>query len=185
MKIKSAFITASPDASVELFSAASTHTLAVITTTAESDLAPPSASLTSAAVPAVSDRSGDAMSEGSVARLAETKRRLRPRASDQGFLPIEIKKYLMLLAWTGRVLRRDKRGATPDHLAPILDRLGLERSHWVETVRDFGRMFKQAAGRWSSLRQAAPRRSRRWFQDKSAAQLAFLKTRGSIPSRIR
>jgi hypothetical protein len=69
---------------------------------------------------------------------------------------IEIKKYLMLLDWTGRELRQDKRGAIPEHLAPILDRLGLERSHWVQTVRDFGRMFKQAASRWSSLRHAAP-----------------------------
>jgi hypothetical protein len=36
--------------------------------------------------------------------------------------------------------------ATPENLAPILDRLGIDRSNWVNTVRDFGRMFKQAAG---------------------------------------
>ncbi len=57
---------------------------------------------------------------------------------------------------------------------PILDRLGVDRSNWVQTVRDFGRMFKQAAGRASSLVQAAPRSSRRWFQGKAAAQMAFL-----------
>ncbi len=33
----------------------------------------------------------------------------------------------MLLDWTGRELRRDKRGAIPDELAPILDRLGKPR----------------------------------------------------------
>jgi hypothetical protein len=86
---------------------------------------------------------------------------LRARASDQGFLPIETGKYLMLLNWTGREIRADKRGAIPDHLAPLLDRLGLDRSNWVNTVRDFGRMFKQAAGRVSSLARAAPRCSRR------------------------
>jgi REP element-mobilizing transposase RayT len=122
----------------------------------------------------VSDRSATALPAGNLVLSAGTTRKLGPRASDQGFLPIEIKKYLMLLDWTGRELRRDKRGAIPDHLAPILDRLGLERSHWIETVRDFGRMFKQAAGRWSSLAHAAPRCSRRWFQGKSAARLAFL-----------
>ena len=100
--------------------------------------------------------------------------RLRARASDQGFLPIEARKYIMLLDWTGRELRRDKRGAIPENLAPILDRLGIDRSNWVNTVRDFGRMFKQAAGRASSLARAAPRCSRRWFQGKAAAQLAFL-----------
>ena len=35
---------------------------------------------------------------------------------------------------------------------------------WVETVRGFGRLFKQAAGRSSSLVDVAVRRSRRWFQ---------------------
>jgi hypothetical protein len=105
---------------------------------------------------------------------AVLERPLPARASDQGFLPIDTRKYVMLLDWTGRELRRDKRGAIPEDLAPILDRLGVDRSNWVETVREFGRMFKQAAGRASSLVRAAPRCSRRWFQGKAAAQLAFL-----------
>jgi hypothetical protein len=45
----------------------------------------------------------------------------------------------------------------------------LNRSNWVETVRRFCRMFKQAAGRSSSLVDAAARCSRRWFQGKAAA----------------
>ena len=80
----------------------------------------------------------------------------------------------MLLDWTGRELRADKRGAIPDHLAPIVERLGLNRSHWVETVRGFSRQFKQAAGRSSSLVDAATRRARRWFQGKAAARTAFV-----------
>jgi hypothetical protein len=101
-------------------------------------------------------------------------RRLHARASDQGFLPIEVEHYVMLLDWTGRELRADKRGAIPDHLAPIVERLGLNRSNWVETVRGFGRLFKQATGRSSSLVDAAARRSRRWFQGKAAARTAFV-----------
>jgi hypothetical protein len=66
------------------------------------------------------------------------------------------------------------RRAGRHRLAPILDRLGIDRSRWVNTVRDFGRMFKQAAGRATSLPRAAPRCSRRWFQGKAAAQFAFL-----------
>jgi REP element-mobilizing transposase RayT len=141
----------------------------------ENDSGAPDRSLASPAVPADSGHPGKAAAPvGGVALAAQAKPTLGPRASDQGFLPIEIKKYLMLLDWTGRELRRDKRGAIPDHLAPILDRLGLDRANWVQTVRDFGRMFKQAAGRWSSLTRAAPRCSRRWFQGKAAARLAFL-----------
>ena len=44
-----------------------------------------------------------------------------------------IRKYVMLLDWTGRELRRDKHGAIPDDLAPILDRLGVDRSNWVRS----------------------------------------------------
>ena len=71
-------------------------------------------------------------------------------------------------------MRRGKRGGIPDELTPILDRLVVDRSNWVETVRDFGRLFKQAAGRASSLVRAAPRSSRWGFQGKAAAQLALI-----------
>ena len=118
------------------------------------------------------DGSGAAVS--TVASEAASKRALPARVSDQGFLPIETRTYVMLLDWTGRELRRDKRGAIPEDLAPILDWLGVDRTNWVDTVRDFGRMFKQAAGRASSLVGAAPCCSRRWFQGKAAAQVAFL-----------
>jgi hypothetical protein len=109
-----------------------------------------------------------------VRRLGPLPRLLRARASDQGFLPIETRKYIMLLDWTGREIRVHKPGAIPEHLAPILDRLGLDRSNWVKTVREFGRMFKQAAGRASSLARSAPGCSRRCFQGKAAAQAAFV-----------
>jgi hypothetical protein len=55
-----------------------------------------------------------------------------------------------------------------------LDQLGVDRSNWVDTVREFGRMFKQATGRATSLVRAAPRCSRQWFHGKAAAQAAFL-----------
>jgi hypothetical protein len=54
-----------------------------------------------------------------------------------------VTKYVMLRGLAGGELRRDKRGAIPEGLAPILDRLGVDRSSWVETVRDFGRMFSR------------------------------------------
>ncbi len=121
-----------------------------------------------------SQPSADCGSISDVAAQVETMRHLPARGSDQGFLPIEAEHYIMVLDWTGRELRADKRGAIPDHLAPILDRLGLNRSNWVETVRGFGRLFKQAAGRSTSLVDAAGRSSRCWFQGKAAARTAFV-----------
>lgn len=120
------------------------------------------------------NRSVDPGPSPGVAATGEFARRLHIRASDQGFLPISLEQYVKLLDWTGRELRADKRGAIPEHLAPIMERLALNRSNWVETVRGFGRLFKQAAGRSSSLIDAAACRSRRWFQGKAAAQMAFV-----------
>jgi hypothetical protein len=159
----------------------------------ETAIEPTSASATSAASPpqefasqavpvatAAADAVGGAQASADsgptsgAASPVEAPRRLHVRASDQGFLPIQVEHYVMLLDWTGRELRADKRGAIPDHLAPIVDRLGINRSNWVETVRGFGRLFKLAAGRPTSLVDAAARRSRRWFQGKAAARTAFV-----------
>ncbi len=46
--------------------------------------------------------------------------------------------------------------ARRDVVDRILDRFGVDRSNWVQTVREFGRMFKRAAGRANSLTDAAP-----------------------------
>ena len=65
-----------------------------------------------------------------------------------GLFGVDVCDYaIMSNHWSGREIRENKCGAIPDNLAPILDRLGLDRSNWVKTVREFGRMFKQAAGR--------------------------------------
>ena len=86
------------------------------------------------------------------------------RASRKGFLPMSMTAYLEFLDWTGRQIRADKLGAIPDHLAPILDRLGLDASGWCGLVRRFGKIFKRAAGTAQSLRQEAARRNVGWMQ---------------------
>jgi hypothetical protein len=77
-------------------------------------------------------------------------------------LRLELPKYLSLLIWTGRQLRAGKRGTILDHVAPILDRVRINGDGSLETVRDFGRWFKRAAGRADSLVSAALRTGRRW-----------------------
>ncbi|TWU06509.1 transposase [Stieleria varia] len=68
------------------------------------------------------------------------------RCSDKGFLWFSLERYLELLDWTAREIADGKRGQTPQHLAPILQRLGLESSVWCELVADFGKLFKTVAG---------------------------------------
>ena len=99
--------------------------------------------------------------------------RPRRRASHQGFLPLSETQYLELVDWTGRQVRRDKRGAIPSDLAPLLERLQLSRETWVETVQHFGKWFHRAAGRPESLAKEASRRGRRWLGGIAHSRAAF------------
>ena len=80
------------------------------------------------------------------------------RASLKGFLPISLHKYLSLLDVTGRMIRQDKRGAIPAHLAPIFDRLGLNQNKWATLMTSLSRCFKRVIGQPASLQQEAKRR---------------------------
>ena len=77
------------------------------------------------------------------------------RASDKGLLPISLDDYLKLLDWTGRQVRGDKTGAIPADLAPVLERLQINRDQWVETVTTFDIRFGHVLGRVEQLAQAA------------------------------
>jgi hypothetical protein len=95
------------------------------------------------------------------------------RASDRGFLPMTLDEYLELLDWTGRMVRTDKRGAIPSTLMPILQRLQVDAELWVDTIEQFGRTFRRAVGRASSLAELAAARGKQWFQGVTACRLAF------------
>lgn len=49
-------------------------------------------------------------------------------------LPYSFTDYLMLVDWTGRSIRADKRGHISAHLASILSRLGLDEIRWLKRV---------------------------------------------------
>jgi len=85
------------------------------------------------------------------------------RASQKGFLSISMARYLELLDWTGRQLHRNSIGKVPDHLAPILTRIGLDSLGWCDLVKKFGKIFKRAAGTPENLAGEAIRRNQSWL----------------------
>ena len=101
------------------------------------------------------------------------RRRNWRRASSQSFLALRFRDYLRLLDWTGRQLRRGKRGAIPARLAPILDRLAISGPQWLQTVASFGRSFHRAVGHVTRLGEAAARAGRHWLQGQAATAAAF------------
>jgi hypothetical protein len=87
------------------------------------------------------------------------------RASNTGCLPMSFAEYLNLLDWTGRQLRADKRGAIPQDLAPILERLQIGgEAGWLQLMGQFSRLFRRAAGRPQSLQQEREQRGCRVMQ---------------------
>ena len=88
------------------------------------------------------------------------------RASDKGFLPMSVAAYIDLLDWTARQMRSDKRGSTPDSLAPVFERLGISDEVWCGLVKDFGRLFYAVAGRPDSVDSHRSRDGRSRYKTK-------------------
>ncbi len=59
-------------------------------------------------------------------------------------------------------------------MAPIFERLGLNGDHWIDTIKNFERMFKRASGNPISLQEAAKRSGHIWFQGASSSEVAFI-----------
>src|SRR6185503_1155858 len=68
------------------------------------------------------------------------------RASDKGIVPLVLDDYLKLLDWTGRQIVSGKRGAIPADLAPILDRLHIQSSFWLDAIESFDKKFGHIVG---------------------------------------
>lgn len=77
-----------------------------------------------------------------------------PREPMPKGLPFRLDDYLNLVDWTGRILRDDKRGAIPNHLPPILDRLAIDPKHWMFMTQNFESKFKSMVGGWYELKSA-------------------------------
>ncbi len=118
-------------------------------------------------------RKADGRKKSGGGRRSQTATSRERRASTDSFLPMSLDDYLQLVDWTGRQIRRDKRGAIPSELAPILDRLQVDAGSWLDSVTNFGRWFHRAAGRADSLLEEAARSGRRWFQGLARCREAF------------
>ena len=77
-----------------------------------------------------------------------------PRQNMPKGLPFRLNDYLELVDWTGRILRDDKRGAIPDSLPPILERLNMDAKHWLYLANRFESPFKGLVGSAYKLKQA-------------------------------
>jgi REP element-mobilizing transposase RayT len=75
-----------------------------------------------------------------------------PRKDMPRGLPFRLEDYLQLVDWTGRIMREDKRGAIPETLPPILERLNIEPQQWLYLTNHFESRFKSFVGGINKLK---------------------------------
>ncbi len=114
------------------------------------------------------------LEEGLTANVSKTTAtRTSRRASDKGILPIKLDEYLQLLDSSGRIVREGKTGSIPDHLAPILARLGVNATLWGELITQFDQWFGHVVGKAQSLTDRAVSAGRRWYCGRARCAEAF------------
>ena len=69
-------------------------------------------------------------------------------------IPFHLDDYLELVDWTGRAMVAGKRGAIPENLPPILQRLQFDPKHWLFMTEQFESRFKGLVGAAQILQQA-------------------------------
>jgi hypothetical protein len=86
------------------------------------------------------------------------------RASDKGLIPLPLDEYLQLLDASGRIVQAGKTGVIPEHLAPILERLGIRPAAWPDLVTRFDKLFGHLVGAADKAAQRAVEAGRHWYR---------------------
>lgn len=98
------------------------------------------------------------------------------RASDKGFLAIDLKDYLRLLDWTNRQRALAVKSSIPKELDLILKRIGIDGQMWCDLVWNFKKYFAtgNAVGSPKTMRESADERSRKFTRGQKAVSPCFV-----------
>ncbi len=98
------------------------------------------------------------------------------RASDKGFLSLNLSDYLKLLDWTGRQRVSVQKAEIPSDLDPILRRIGIDGRMWCDLVWNFKKYFGRgsAAGSPASMKESASQRNRNFARGQNAVAGCFV-----------
>jgi len=95
------------------------------------------------------------------------------RGPGKGALPCSEEDYLVLLDWTGRAIRNDKRGHIDQTLPAVLKRLNIDPVAWREIMRPEGNVFGRAVGQLDPLRLHARALGQKWVRGLRQAERMY------------
>jgi REP element-mobilizing transposase RayT len=85
-------------------------------------------------------------------------------------LAFDLKEYLQLVDWTGRAILENKRGFIPNDCPPILQRMEIDKQHWLYMTQHFESKFKGLVGTVNSLKKACKKLGYRRTPNLTACQ---------------
>lgn len=88
-------------------------------------------------------------------------------------IPFALSSYLELVDWTGRIVRKDKRGSISADIPPILERLNIDPDEWLKTMC-WNNRFRRAVGKLASLKAYAEQVGRQWVHGVGSSQSLYL-----------
>ena len=98
------------------------------------------------------------------------------RSQGKDALPCAQDDYLVLLDWTGRAIRNDKRRHIDQSLPLILDRLNIDPVAWREIMQPEGNVFGRAVGQLDHLRLHAHALGQKWVKGLRRAERIYRTT---------
>jgi hypothetical protein len=94
----------------------------------------------------------------------------RPKDTDPGkSIDFQLNDYLRLVDWTGRAIRENKKGAIPNDLAPILERIGLNPDAWLKSVSHYNKNYFSVLGAIDRIKAFAQVQKKSWHRGQRAA----------------
>jgi REP element-mobilizing transposase RayT len=91
--------------------------------------------------------------------------------SEQSSIPFHFADYLELIDWTGRAIRRDKKGYIDNQRPKLLNELGIAPDAWLTSAKEFRRQYSGISGRWDSMCEFKKQHnSGKWCKGKASSQ---------------
>jgi REP element-mobilizing transposase RayT len=88
-------------------------------------------------------------------------------------LPFGWADYLELVDWTGRAIRKDKRGSIPANLHAIFTRLNMDADQWLKQHRMLESHYPCFMGQWRQMKSACEQFKRKWSKGINSSRLLF------------
>ncbi len=88
-------------------------------------------------------------------------------------IAFDLKDYLELADWAGRIVREDKRGFINPSTPNILQKLQLDEQTWLETVQGFSKGFYSFVGPEAQLKTLCQNQKKHWVRGINACRRLF------------